>query len=387
MVSEATNIELQISILLATALIGYFIARRFGQSVVIGEMLIGIVVGPSLLGWVSYTPFVQSTATLGAIVLLFVIGLETKFKDIFTLNSFLIALGGVIVPWIAGYYTALFFGYSAPEAVFVGTALTATSIAITAHVLKELGKLDSQAAKVIIGAAVVDDVLGLLALSMTIGFAEQGVDWGIVGIIAAKAFVFLGAGVIVGVYFLAKELEKLNKWAEKNNAKNMTFIAAIALAFGYAVVAELVGLSGIVGAFIAGVSFESVKIRSYREGAEYLEVIFAAIFFVSLGILVDVGAAATAGAFLIVLSILAVLSKLAGCFVPAKLLGLSNKDSAIIGVGMVPRGEVAMIAALIGLNAKIIGAEVYSAILLMSLLTTIATPVLIKRLYAKKIAG
>ena len=378
------TIEFQISLLLFIALVGYFLAIRFGQSIVIGEILVGILVGPSVLGLITYTEFIEQLATMGAIFLLFVVGLQTKFKEIFNARSFVIALLGVIVPWIGGFVIANAFGYPVGEAVFVGTALTATSIAITAQVLKEMGKLDTPAAKSIIGAAVVDDVLALLALSLTKEFLTSTISLNNIAYTAAVALVFLAIGILLGTRLINPQLERFDKWAKKNKVEKATFIAAIAIAFAYSLVAEVVGLSAIVGAFIAGVSLESLKIKSYHEGSEYLEAIFAAIFFVSLGVLVNVQAAATAGVFIIALTAVAILTKLVGCFVPARLMGLNNSQSLIVGLGMVPRGEIAIIAALYGLSNGLIGQPVYAAILMMSLLTTIVTPVFMKQLFAGK---
>ncbi len=384
MVEFLQNIEFQISLLLFIALVGYFLAIRFGQSIVIGEILVGILVGPSVLGLITYTEFIEQLATMGAIFLLFVVGLQTKFYEIFNVRSFVIALLGVIVPWIGGFGVAHLFGFPVGEAVFIGTALTATSIAITAQVLKEMGKLDTAAAKAIIGAAVVDDVLALLALSLTKEFLTSTVSLSNIAVTAFVALVFLAVGVVLGTKVLNPQLERFDKWAKTHGVEKATFIAAIAIAFAYGLVAEVVGLSAIVGAFIAGVSLESLKIKSYREGAEYLEAIFAAIFFVSLGVLVNVQAAASAGIFIVALTAVAIVTKLVGCAIPAVLMGLKRNEALIVGLGMVPRGEIAIIAALYGLSNGLIGQPVYAAILLMSLLTTIVTPAFIKQLYQAK---
>lgn len=384
MVEFLQNIEFQISLLLFIALIGYFLAIRFGQSIVIGEILVGILVGPSVLGLITYTEFIEQLATMGAIFLLFVVGLQTKFKEIFNARSFVIALVGVIVPWIGGYGIAQLFGFPVGQSIFVGTALTATSIAITAQVLKEMGRLDSAAAKAIIGAAVVDDVLALLALSLTKEFLTSTISINNVAFTAAIALVFLTIGVLLGTKVINPQLERFDQWARKHKVEKATFIAAIAIAFAYGLVAEIVGLSAIVGAFIAGVSLESLRIKSYREGSEYLEAIFAAIFFVSLGVLMNVQAAASAGWFILALTAVAIVTKFVGCSIPARLMGLNTSESLIVGLGMVPRGEIAIIAALYGLSNGLIDQPVYAAILMMSLLTTIVTPLFIKQLYAGK---
>ncbi len=376
-----SSIDFQISLLLFVSLLGYFVATRFGQSVVIGEILVGVLMGPSVLGLVTYTDFVSALAGMGAVFLLFVVGLETKFKEVYTLKSFVIAFFGVVVPWAGGFLAASFFKYNFVTSLFAGTALTATSIAITAQVLKELGKLETPAAKTIIGAAVADDVLGLLALSLASDVAAASVSYQAIFLTAVKAVAFLVVATLFGSKIIAVALERWNKYAERHAIPQSTFLAAIGFAFAYATVAELVGLSAIVGAFIAGVSLESVRIKSYREGAAYLEQVFAAIFFVSLGVLVNANAALEAWLFVIVLTLTAILTKLVGCWLPARALGFSSKDALVVGVGMVPRGEVAMIVALIGLNAGFVKQDVYSSVLLMALLTTIATPYWLKKLF------
>jgi len=386
MIDFPSNIEFQISLLLFVALLGYFIATRIGQSVVIGQILVGIIMGPSVLGLITYTEFIEQLATMGAIFLLFVVGLQTKFMEIANVRSLVIAFMGVVIPWAGGAGLALLFGYPLGEAVFVGTALTATSIAITAQVLKEMGKLDTQASKAIIGAAVVDDVLALLALSLTKEFLTNSVSLTNLAASTAIAFVFLAVGVFLGTKVINPQMERFDKWAIKHGVEKATFIGAIAFAFFYALAAEAAGLSAIVGAFIAGVSLESLKIKSYHEGSEYLEAVFAGIFFVSLGILVNLQAASGAGIFLIALTAMAMLTKLAGGWLGAKMTGLNATDSLVVGLGMIPRGEIAIIAALYGLTANIIGQEVYAAILAMSIITTMAAPVFIQAVYAKKAA-
>ena len=374
-----TSPEFQMSLLLFVALGGYLIASRINQSAVIGLILVGIVVGPSLLGWITYTDFVRGLAHLGAVVLLFVIGLEFSLKDILSIRNGVIAGVGVIIPWIGGYGLAVLFGYDMPSAIFIGTALTATSIAITANVLKELGKLQTEAAKAIIGAAVIDDVLSLLALAISIDVVGGTVSAGGIALVAIKAVAFIVIAGAIGLLVISRSLERLDNTEFVKKFPEFIFIFAMMMAFLYAMLAEAVGLSAIVGAFIAGVSFEGVRLfhsKSLKEGAEYLQIIFASIFFVSLGILVDFHAMTPEIAlFLVVLTIIAIITKVVGCGVPARMMGLCTKDALIVGFGMAPRGEVAMIVALIGLEAGVIGQGVYVVIVLMSLLTTLITPI------------
>jgi Kef-type K+ transport system membrane component KefB len=379
MESIFTSPEFQMSLLLFVALGGYLIASRINQSAVIGLILVGIVVGPSVLGWITYTDFVAGLAHLGAVVLLFVIGLEFNLKDILSARNGIIAGVGVIIPWIGGYWLSLLFGYDMPSAIFIGTALTATSIAITANVLKELGMLQTEAAKAIIGAAVIDDVLSLLALAISTDVVSGTVSAGSIGIVALKAVAFIVIAGAFGLLVVSRFMERVDTTTFAEKYPEFIFIFAMMMAFLYAMLAELVGLSAIVGAFIAGVSFEGVRLyrsKSLKEGAEYLQIIFASIFFVSLGILADFHALTPeVGVFLIALTIVAIITKVVGCGIPARLSGLCTKDALIVGFGMAPRGEVAMIVALIGLESGIIGQEVYVTLVLMSLLTTLITPI------------
>ncbi len=377
--SILSSIEFQMSLLLFVALAGYLIASRINQSAVVGEILVGIVVGPSVLGLITYTDFVQSLAHLGAIFLLFTIGFEFCIRDLTDPRYLAIAALGVIVPWIGGYLTTAALGYSTASALFVGTALTATSIAITANVLKELGHLESPAAKAIIGAAVIDDVLALLVLGITTDTIQGAIELPAVATSLVSAVLFIGLGLLAGLKIVSPMLAWLDCRPLARQYPEFVFITALAIAFFYAMVAELIGLSAIVGAFIAGVSCREIALchsKDPREGAEYLQVIFAAIFFVSLGIIVDLRALTPAIAvFVGVLTLVAIATKLIGCGLPARFFGYSWHDAAVIGFGMAPRGEVAMIVALIGLNAGVIDQEIFVAVILMSLITTVITPV------------
>jgi Kef-type K+ transport system membrane component KefB len=383
MLAEFTSsVAFQMSLLLAVALGGYLLAMRINQSAVIGVILVGIIFGPSVLNLIHYTEFVASVAELGAIFLLFVVGLEFKLEDITRPKYFVIALLGVIVPWLGGFLLAKAFGFAFPGAILIGTALTATSIAITANVLREMGKLKDEAAKAIIGAAVIDDILGLLVLS--ISFSAVAGEFSISSIVylTLKAAAFLLIGIFVGYVLLSRAVIKLDQSKIAKKYPEFAFLFCLMIAFTYAMLAELVGLSAIVGAFIAGVSLEGIILRnskSYHEGTEYLYIIFAGLFFVSLGVLVDFGAMTWFTLiFLIVLTIVAVLTKLIGCTLPARMQGYSWKDSLVIGFGMSPRGEVAMIVALLGLSKGLIGQDIYVSLLLMSLITTIITPLTLR---------
>jgi Kef-type K+ transport system membrane component KefB len=378
------TIELQISLVLLFALAGYLLSSRINQSAVVGIIVVGIIIGPSLLSIVEYSDAIKMLAHLGAIMLLFAIGLEFKIKDIYQIKYIFIALIGIILPWIAGYSLGDLFGYGFKESMFIGVSLTATSIAITASVLKEMKKLNTPAAKAIIGAAVIDDVLGLLALSIAIQSAKgDNIAIAEILIIAAKSTVFLIAGILAAPY-IKKLFIKLDEKGIAKEFPDFLFIMSIMFCFLYASVAEIIGLSAIVGAFLSGAVLEGIKFKNskdLKEGAEYLHIIFGAIFFISLGILVNLKELTfNILPFFVILLFAAILTKVIGCGIASRLANYSKTESMVIGFGMSPRGEVAMIVALIGLTSNIINQDLYVSIVLMSLITTIITPIVIRNL-------
>lgn len=375
------------SLLLFVALAGYLVSSRIGQPAVVGQILVGLAIGPSVLGLITYTGFVSSIAHLGAVVLLFVVGLEFKLKDIASFKYLVIGLLGVIVPWIGGYLVATAYDFEHHRAVIIGVALTATSIAITADTLREMGHLNSEVAKAIIGAAVIDDVLALAALSIANEMASGSVSLISSGLTLVKAIAFLAIGALAGRYLLSLMVARIDQSPLAPKYPEMVFIFAMMAAFFYGMTAELIGLSAIVGAFVAGVSLEGVGLKqskSFKEGAEYLRIIFASVFFVSLGVLADVRAMTwELMGFVLVISVVAVITKLIGCALPAKVMGMTWRDAMTLGFGMVPRGEVAMIVALLALNEGVIAQPAYVALVLMALLTTIITPLVLRNLLLK----
>lgn len=397
------TIEFQMSLLLFVALGGYILATRIHQSAVIGEILVGLVIGPSVLGLIQYTDFVSGIATLGSIILLFVIGFEFELSDITNWRYAVIAVIGVVVPWIGGYITTLFFGMDFYSALFIGTALTATSIAITANVLREMGKLHQPFAKAIIGAAVIDDILGLIVLSISQDLSVTG------SLVASdilftilKAFGFVIVGALVGIKLVPLLITKMDSTKIARRFPEFVFIFAMMIAFFYAMCAEAVGISAIVGAFLAGVCVNRVSLKHSMDiklGAEYLYIIFASIFFVSLGIIADLSyLTIDMLGFIGVLCLVAVITKVVGCGLPAKFMGMNWRDSLMVGFGMTPRGEVAMIVGLIALNhfrdlaaaatdaaQKALylqqGNELFIAIVVVSLVTTIIVPLIYKGIF------
>jgi len=285
-------------------------------------------------------------------------------------------------PGLVDYFLAEFFGYDFVSSVFVGTALTATSVAITANVLREMGKLKTEAAKAIIGAAVIDDVLGLLVLSFSMEVVKKTMSIVPLIIIIVEATLFMILGAYIGHRYLSKLLEKFDATKLAGRFPETVFIFAMMIAFLYAMIAQGIGLSAIVGSFLAGVALESVIIKrgkNFKEGAEYLQIIFASIFFVSLGILADFHVVTLQILwFLITLTIVAFLTKIIGCYIGARLGRMTHRNSLAVGMGMAPRGEVAMIVALIGLNLGVIKQDIYISLILMSILTTIFMPIILQ---------
>ncbi|MCX6003917.1 MAG: cation:proton antiporter [Chloroflexi bacterium] len=364
------------------ALAGYLAAYIIKQPASIGIILAGIVVGPSLLGLVTYTDFVASFAQLGAVVLLFTIGLEFEVEEIAKIKYLLIALAGVVVPWGLGFAVALAFHYNFNTSVFIGTAISATSIAITATVLEELGRLQTPAARAILGAAIIDDVLALLALSVS----EQLVSGSILPIHLlidfGKAFGFIFIAVVPVRLLLRRFIIRFNPTKVAEKYPEAMFAFAMVVAFLFSMAAGLAGLSPVVGSFLAGVCFTGTLFKRsdiFREGAHHLKVIFASIFFISLGVLLDTKTL-TPGLLLFTLALaaVAIVSKFLGCGISARLLGFGGKEASVIGVGMAPRGEVTMVVALIGLSQGYINRDIYSALILMSLLTTLLAPLILR---------
>jgi Kef-type K+ transport system membrane component KefB len=368
-------LSVEVMILLIAAMLGIVIAKRFGQSAILGEIVIGVLIGPTVLGWVSYDEPVKVLAELGAIFMLFTVGLECNYREIYNVRNSIIAFFGVVVPFLLGWGTAWLFGYRSIEALFIATALTATSIAITARILQERGLLSSPVAKTVIGAAVVDDVLGLIVLSV-ITSMQGDASTGTIALKVLIALIFVG-GCVLLIKPMNKLMHWIDAWAQANGQHQLTLFASMVVAFGYAGIASIIGMSSIVGAFLAGVTLESFHIKSMREGAIYLELLFSALFFVSLGLVADFTQVGGSWSLALALIAVAFVSKVVGCMLPARATGHTWRESLSVGFGMVPRGEVAMVVALLGLTAGIVSMGVYAAIIVMAFVTTVITPVLL----------
>lgn len=392
MAADTQALFQQLTILLTLATLSHFFFRRFHQPTLIGEIALGIVLGPSLLGNPALGPYqyvfeptaVATFAILGSIFLLFLIGLDSDFRAIYRPRNITVAFGGVILPLIVGFVVAFLLvpsnsvgpnGTHFTMALFVGAALTATSVAIAAAVLLEFGILKEQVGQTILGAAVVDDVLSLMVLSVVVGTAQGRAGPVDLVILVAEAVGFLVIGLALGIFLFRRIVVRIQAAGKRLGVLHGGFIIAMAITFLFALVAESIGLSAIVGAFLAGTLFANTKLQGeFSEGARYLGAIFTPIFFVSLGLQVDlVAVAANLGLipFAIVLTAVAIATKVVGCGIPARLAKMTANEAVAVGWGMTPRGEVGLIVAVAALTARVIDEALYSIIVLVMIVVTI----------------
>ena len=390
-----TTVFLELSVLLTIAVVSHFFMKRFRQPTIIGEIAIGIILGPTLIGFAAPQPGQQSTvevfAVLGAIFLLFILGLESDVRALFRRRNIAIAAGGVLLPWAAGFALAFvlvpdsaFPGTDRfPMAVFVGAALVATSTAIAASILLEMGKGKSEVASTIIGAAVVDDILALAVLSVASGFAQGNVSPLALGGIVLAATLFVVIGTLLGLLFFSRLVTWVHVSGLRLGITTGGFMIAMAVAFLYALVAESIGLSAIIGAFIAGAMFSRTPLaEELKVGAGYLSTVFTPIFFISIGLLVNLRTVSldpTLLMFTALLVVVAIVTKLVGCGIPARLTGMSRSESVVVGIGMAPRGEMGLVVALAAVGAGVIDNTLFSLIVLAMILVTILPAPFLKR--------
>lgn len=382
----------QVAMLFAIAMAASLLFSWIGLPKTVGLIVVGIVIGPSLLKIVTLsdgisidggTSIISLLATFGSTIMLFVIGLECDFKEIYTKKNIAIAAGGISVPWAGGFVLAYQFlpDGNLAQSVFVGTALVATSVAITASVLKEMGILSSDVAKTILGAAVVDDVLGMIVLAISVGVGTgTGVNVSDLAWVVVAAVLFVTLGTFLGAKLFVKIIGEVERRAMKHGVPESGFLLALAFAFVYAFVSHQIGISAIVGAFVAGTSFAGCEYRKqFKEGITFLEWAFAPIFFISLGILVDVRLMPSdVWLFAFALAGVAIVTKVVGSYVPARVFGMSDREAVTVGLGMAARLEVAMIIAVYGLSAEIITPTVYSVIVVMGVISVVVAPTLLR---------
>lgn len=378
-----TEFILTIIIVLVSVKLAGDLSVRFGQPSVFGKLLVGLIVGPSLLGIVHETEMIKEMSELGVLFLMFIAGVETDIEEFLksAKSAAIAAILGVILPLAAGYFLAVSYGYDWASALFVGTILVATSVSISVQTLRELGKLQTREGFTILGAAVIDDVLGLIVLSIVLGLTlGQGGGIAGVGIIGLKVVIFMAVAILVGM----KIIPRLLGLASSLGITVPILTTGIIIALAYGAGAELMGLAGIIGAYLAGLMISMTPYR--HEMYEGMEAVgysfFIPFFFVSIGLAADVrGLTGGLLGFTVIATILAVLTKVIGCGAGAMLSGLSLKSSLIIGAGMVARGEVALIMSKIGLDSGLIGEALFTSMIVVTIITTVATPPLLRLLF------
>lgn len=379
----ALDIWIQLTIILSAGVVGHLIMSWIRQPSVVGELALGIILGPTIVGALVHEEWfsehtIELFAQLGGIILLFLIGLETKLSVVGDKKAIAVALGGVLVPWLAGFGMAFLFNYPTPEAIFIGATLTATSVGVTAVVLMEMNAVSTNIGKTIIGAAVVDDILAMIALTISKGIAvDDTLNWFTVSEVSFKALLFILVGAWFGLKVLNPAILKIHRLGQRRGLHSVGFMLALAFALFYAFIAESIGLSAIIGSFLAGTVLEPSELKKhFTRQTQALGIVFIPIFFVSLGLLVDIWELMSVDAliFIVILTALAVFTKIVGCGLPARLFGDTGHDSFTVGYGMVPRGEIALVMALVGRKANIITNDLYSAIVIMAIITTIIVP-------------
>ena len=369
------------TILVSAKLLGE-LAERIGQPAVIGELVAGVALGPSLIGFVDPTmSALHMFAEIGVVLLLFTIGLETDLKRLLSVGgaALTVAAVGVVLPFASGYFVARALGLELLPAIVAGAALTATSVGITARVFSDLGKLKSVEGQIVLGAAVIDDVIGLIILAV-VSDLVAGTTPSVGGVIRTTvvAFGFLAAAIIAGRFAVPPLFNLLARTGKENTLASM----ALVLAFLLAVLASEVGSALIVGAFAAGLVIAPTQhAHAVERGVVRLANVFVPIFFVSVGAAVDVRSFGSRDIVLVGLALtaVAILGKFAAGFAPFWV----RAHKTLIGVGMIPRGEVGLIFAQMGLTAGVLTSGTYSALMLMVLVTTFMAPPLLRHLLSK----
>ena len=375
-------------ILISTKLFG-LITKKVRMPQVVGALVAGVILGPAVLNFLSETEFIQKLAELGVIVLMFTAGLETDINQLKKTGkaSFIIAVLGVIIPLAGGFFIASIFNKGNDvntilQNVFIGIILTATSVSITVETLKEMGKLNTRAGNAILGAAIIDDILGIIALTITTSLADPSINVIIVLAKIVMFFIFAGfAGYLFHWAFI-----KLDERYQRDLRRFViiAFVFCLLLSF---CAEEFFGVADITGAFIAGLvisdSNRSKYLNSRFETLSYM--LLSPIFFASIGIKVQLTAMTkTIFIFAILLLIVAILSKVFGCALGAKLCKYSNREAIQIGTGMISRGEVALIVANKGIAMGLMLPEFLAPVVIVVVVTTIVTPILLKVVFNNK---
>lgn len=386
---ESYEVFKDLAIIILTAKFFGIVARKCKAPQVVGEIIAGLLIGPSVLGLVDQSDFVMQMAGLGVILLMFSAGLETNLKDLMKTGPMaaLIACAGVFIPLAGGALLYMAFYGVSPwgseefyRAVFIGVILTATSVSITVQVLKELGKLKGKVGTTILSAAIIDDIIGIIVLTFVIGFKNPQSNPVTVIINTILFFIF---AIIVGI-IIHKIFEKVD--ARYPHTRRIP-IAGLALCLIMAYIAEkYFGIADITGAYVAGLILCSIHDTGYI--AEKMDInsymIFGPIFFASIGLKTNISNMDTS-ILLFSLAFVAVglITKIVGCGLVARLCKFNNADAIKIGIGMMTRGEVALIVAQKGLSAGLLDPVYFTSVILLIIISSIATPIILKLMYVK----
>jgi Kef-type K+ transport system membrane component KefB len=380
--SSPAQIPLAMLVVFAAAKLLAELFERLGQPGIVGEILAGVLIGPQVLGWLAPSEFLRTLSDLGVMFLLFRVGLEVKASELMKVGgtALLVAVAGVIVPFFAGWGICALWGEPRLESIFTGAAMVATSVGITAQVLASRGVLDMRASRTILAAAVIDDVLGLIVLAVVSGMAKGAVNYLDIALTAGLA---LGFTFFVARFGTRTVRHVLPRVRATLHLAESEFALAMTLMFALSVLAVYAGVAAIVGAFLAGMALSETVEGRVTELTNGVAELLTPFFLVGIGLHFDLSAFAGAGTLALagVLLVAAVLSKFVACGAGA--LGMGRTDAIRVGVGMVPRGEVGMVVAQIGLNLGVIGHNIYGTIVFVSVASTLIAPPLLKLAFGR----
>ena len=378
--TEAAGVLTDLAVILVAAKIGDEIFKRIGQPAIVGEILAGLIVGPAVIGVVEPSEVLDVFAELGVVFLLFWVGLETRLHEMREVGATAAKVGiaGVAIPFAGGFAAGLLIGETTETAIFLGAALSATSVGITSAVLAEIGALGTRAARTILGAAVIDDILALILVAVAVGIAAEG------GIDATSIVVALGLAAGFVAFFALGGVQVMQSRPNllmKPRFSESPLLPAVMLCFILAALAAEIGLATVIGAFLAGlIVAETKEQHPIEEEVEGLYAFFPPFFFASIGIQLelDVFTDPETLALLGLFTAVAIVTKLVASALGAR--SVDRVERRTIAVGMVPRGEVGIIVAGIGAGAGVIDAQLFAVVVGMSVLTTVLVPPVLSRI-------
>ena len=372
---EHTGILFDLFLIFVSAKLFNYIFQKIHIPPMIGEIAAGLVLGAGGLNLIKETPVLDAFSELGAMMLLFVVGLHTRLKDMLKIgiDAAIVATLGVVLPMVLGYFFILFTGHRGIEALFVATALVATSVGITARVLKDMELGHTVSAKLILGAAVADDILGLLVLAAVTGETNGRID--VYKILSLFLIVVL---FLAGVFLIgSRSIKMLKARLEKMKLEKNEFILSMTVLLGLSFLTSYIGMASIVGAFFAGLLMAELEDRHLGDMFDSIYEFLVPFFFVMIGMKIQPHLLFNSSILLIaaVYTMIAIAGKYIGCGLGAFRYGFGVMN--FVGLGMIPRGEVGMIVALIGLNMGVISSKVYAIIIFMVVVTTLITPMVL----------